>query len=346
MHITYKYRVKSLNGELNRQARAVNFVWNYCNDVQKQALKWGKRWPTGFDLSNLTSGTSAEIGLNSGTICDVGRQYAKSRNQQRRPFLKWRGKKSLGWVPLKGRYLKREGDAFRYYGRTYRVFDSRPLPAGKICDGSSFSQDARGNWYLNIVVEVAAPDARPCDRAVGVDLGLKDFASLSTGEKVENPRHFHNLESKLAAAQRANHKRQAQNIHAKIANRRKDSLHKLSNRLTKEFDFIAVGNINAKALSQTSMAEGVQDAGWSPFRFMLRYKAIRHGATFEEVSEYLSTQVCSSCASVTGPKGVADLGIRQWSCCECGAIHDRDVNSAINILVRSGHRTLVEGVAA
>ena len=121
MILVYRYRVKSLNGLLNQQSRAVNYVWNFCNDTQKHALKWNKRWPTGFDLNVLTTGCSKILGIHSGTVNATCEQYAKSRNQRRRPYLRYRGKKSLGWVPLKGRDLKREGDAFRFAGSTFRV---------------------------------------------------------------------------------------------------------------------------------------------------------------------------------------------------------------------------------
>ena len=141
----YRYRVKSLNGLLNKQARAVNFVWNFCNDTQKHALKWRKRWPTGFDLNVLTTGSSKELGIHSGTINAVCEQYAKSRKQFNRQFLRYRGKRSLGWVPLKGRDLKRHGDAFRFAGNRFRVFSSRALPEGKIKDGTCFSQDPPGS---------------------------------------------------------------------------------------------------------------------------------------------------------------------------------------------------------
>jgi putative transposase len=180
MILVYRYRVKSLNGLLNKQSRAVNYVWNFCNDTQKHALKWNKKWPTGFDLNVLTTGSSKALGIHSGTINATCEQYAKSRSQHRRPYLRYRGRKSLGWVPLKGRDLKREGDAFRFAGNTFRVFNSRLLPEGKIKDGTSFAQDARGNWFLNIVIEMPDVHARPIRSGVGIDLGLKDFATLST----------------------------------------------------------------------------------------------------------------------------------------------------------------------
>ena len=346
MLLVYRYRVKSLTGLLNRQARACNFVWNFCNDTQRHALKWNKGWPSGFDLNRLTAGSSKELALHAGTINAVCEQYARSRSQRNRPFLRWRGRRSLGWVPLKGRDLKREGAAFRFAGNTFRVFHSRPLPLGKIKDGTNFSCNARGHWFLNIVVEIPQSDARPVPSGIGIDLGLKDFAALSTGEKIENPRLLRRLADKLATAQRARKRRQATHIHARITNTRRDFLHKLSTRIVREFDYIAVGNVNAAALAKTRLAKSVLDAGWSSFRSMLRYKATALGAWYEEVNESFSSRVCSSCASKTGPKGVADLGIRSWICCECGISHDRDINSARNILFRSGHRTPAEGISA
>lgn len=342
----YRYRVKSLNGLLNKQARAVNFVWNFCNDTQKHALKWRKRWPTGFDLNVLTTGSSKELGIHSGTINAVCEQYARSRKQCNRPFLRYRGKRSLGWVPMKGRDLKREGNAFRFAGNTFRVFNSRNLPPGKIKDGTCFAQDRRGNWFLNIVVEVPAVEARAPTRGVCIDLGLKELAVLSTGEKIEHPRHYRRLEEKLAVAQRAGKKKQAASIHAKIANSRTDFLHKASAQIVREFDYIVVGNVSPSKLARTSMAKSVLDAGWHCFKQMLAYKSIANGAWYEEVNEAFSSQTCSACGALpeSRPKGIAGLRIREWVCSECGKVHDRDVNAALNIL-RSGRRAPVVGIS-
>ncbi len=348
MFIVYRYRVKSQVGLLKKQSRAVNFVWNFANDTQKYALKWRKRWPTGFDLINLTSGSSKELGLHSGTVSAVCRQYATSRSQKKRPYLRWRSaKKSLGWVPLQGRDLKETPNGFHFHGREFKVFKSRNLPTGaKIKDGTNFSQDRRGNWFLNVCIEIAEAPARPIEKGVGIDLGLKNFATLSTGETIDNPRHYRTLEKKLGKAQRAGKKRQVKNIHARIANKRCDFLHKLSHRLVNEFDYIAVGNVNAVRLAKTSMAKSVMDASWSSFRHKLAYKAIRHGAMFEEVNESWSTQTCNVCGVIAGPKGRAGLNERRWVC-SCGAEHDRDQNAALNILRRgSGHRAPIEGIRA
>ena len=96
------------------------------------------------------------------------------------------------------------------------------------------------------------------------------------------------------------------------------------------------------------MAKSVLDASWSSFRNMLRYKAVTHGAIFEEVSERGSSQVCSACGSLPAsrPNGIADLGIRRWICSDCGCKHDRDTNAALNLLARCGHAALVVGIPA
>lgn len=309
-------------------------------------MRFGRRWHTGFDLNKLTSGSSKELGLHAGTINAVCEQYAKSRRQRNRPYLRYRGKKSLGWVPLKGRDIKETPSGFHFHGREFKVFKSRDLPlSAKIKDGTNFSRDSRGNWFLNVCIEVTDAAQRPMNNGVGIDLGLKIFAALSTGENIDNPRHFRCLEEKLGKAQRAHKKRQATHVHARIANARRDFLHKLSHRLVLEFDYIAAGNVSASKLAKTSMAKSVSDASWSTFRSMLAYKALRHGAWFEEVNESYSSRTCSCCGVIpdSSPKGMGALGIRQWVCSGCGVSHDRDTNAALNILAQHGHVLPVVG---
>jgi putative transposase len=171
---------------------------------------------------------------------------------------------------------------------------------------------------------------------IGIDLGLKTLATCSNGEKIENPKYYHRLETKLATAQRAGNRVRTKAIHAKIANQRKDYLHKATAKLAAANWLIIVGNVNAANLAKTRMAKSVFDTGWSMFRNMLRYKASRHEAMFREVDERLTTQTCShcgNCASDGRPKGIAGLGIREWVCSSCSTSHDRDVNAAKNILI-------------
>lgn len=344
MQITYKFRISdTAAGELNRQSMACSYIWNYCNDVQKQALKWGKKWPTGYDLQKLTAGSSKELDLHAHTIQQVCQQYERSRKQHKKAYLRWRGKKSLGWVPFNNGHVTFKKGSFWFRGRQFKAWVSRELEEGQKFGAGSFNQDSQGRWFINLPVQVKCMEAAPSN-AVGIDLGLKDLANLSDGGKVENPRWYRAMEQKIAIAQRAGKKRQVKAIHNKIANQRKDFLHKASAAIASNNSIIVVGNVSSSKLSKTTMAKSVLDSGWSAFRNQLSYKSIRNGGKFIEVSEAFTTQACSHCGSIEGPKGLSELGIREWTC-SCGATHDRDTNAAKNIL-RRGLATLAEGASA
>ena len=318
-------------------ARSVNQVWNFCNETQEHALRWNQRWPTGFDLNKLTTGCSKELGLHSQTVQAVGEEYATRRKQFKKRKLRWRGRRSLGWVPFKASGVKVVDDTVRYADHPFRFWKSRELP-GVIKTGS-FAQDARGRWYVNFVCEVADEAPTTGTQHMGIDLGLKTLATCSDGRKIEAPRWYRNQQRRIAEHQRKKRSRQARNLHAKIVNRRKDFLHKESDRLTKECELIVIGDVCSSKLTKTNMAKSVNDAGWSMFRHFLEYKAMARKVVYREVSERFSTQTCSGCGAIGGPKGREGLGIREWVCSECGAVHDRDVNAAMNIL-RMGHHTL------
>jgi putative transposase len=166
---------------------------------------------------------------------------------------------------------------------------------------------------------------------------------LRAGNFSEDSRGRWYLNVCVPRVQRARHRQRVRGIHAKIANRRKDFLHKLSTRLVKANGAVFVGNVNASALAKTRLAKSVLDAGWSAYRTMLLYKCADAGVWFAEVDEAFSTQTCSRCNSRAGPKGRKDLGIRGWQCTVCDAVHDRNVNAA-HIILAAGHRRLAEGI--
>lgn len=332
--LTYRYRVKDAHTakHLAAHARAVNYVWNYLCETQRHAMKWRRKWPTAFDFKKLCSHSSTELNLPSMAIEAICDSFVASRDRIKRCPRFRSHKKSLGWVPFRRVWeTTKLGDGYAIFrNRKYRLWMHR-LPEGALKDGS-FACDARGRWYLNIQLERMT--AKDCGKKiVGIDLGLKDFAALSDGTKIENPRHFRRLEETLAVAQRAGNKKRALAIHAKIANRRKDDLHKLSANLIRQHEAIFVGDVKSAQLKQTNMGKSISDASWSTFRRMLRYKAIAHGAFFAEVDERYSSQTCSACGSISGPKGRKGLRVRQFECADCGAVHDRDHNAAINILI-------------
>ncbi len=346
MRLTYKFRLRDKHAPgLDRQARAVNYVWNYCNETQQKAAKSRRKWLSTFDLHRLTAGSSKELRLHAHTIQRVCWTYVHSRESRHRPWLRFRGRKSLGWVPFNTGHVTVIGGAFKFNGVIYEVMHWRDIPEGSKIGAGSFNQDAKGHWYINVPVEAPEKDAAP-QKAVGIDLGLKDLAALSDGTKIENHRHFRRLEEKLGKAQRARKKKLARNIHQRIKNARKDQLHKVSTEIAKNHDVIVVGDVSALNLAKTKMAKSILDAGWSDLKNMLRYKAMRHNGVMIEVNERYTTQTCSQCGSLPPerPRGIAGLGLREWDCSQCGAHHERDVNAARNIL-RVGLDTLAEGAS-
>src|SRR5690606_23860246 len=164
-------------------------------------------------------------------------------------------------------------------------------------------------------------------KAIGIDLGLKDIATCSDGTVISNPKYYRQHEQKLGIDQRARNKKRVRALHAKIANSRKDHLHKASKALVKNNALIIVGDLSARKLVKTKMAKSVLDTGFSALKTMLRYKCENAGVLFEEVNEAYTTQICSCCGTISSssPKGRIDLGIREWECVECGTFHNRDI---------------------
>ncbi len=323
-------------------AKSVNFVWNYCNEASNKSIRYNNKWLGSYDLNRLTSGTSKELGISSATIQNICNQYASRRDQFKKAKLSWRTKKSLGWIPFKSETVRRIGSGSAYYcGYKLRFWQSRVLP-GKVRSGS-FNQDSNGNWYINLVCEDLAYTYKKTGKSVGVDLGLKTVASYSDGSKYEGFNAYRSLEKKLSIAQRAGKKRQVKNISKKIANQRKDSLHKETTRVIKQYDTIVVGDVSSVRLKKTRMAKSVSDASWGMYKSFLSYKAIRFGKEMLVVKENWTTVTCSECLNRTFPKsGLSSLSVREWACSVCGTVHDRDTNAATNIL-RIGHDTLNKG---
>jgi len=335
LHIRLKDKHASF---LLAQSREVNQVWNYSQDLALKVLERERRFISAFDIAAYTKGASKEgLSLHSLTVQAVSKEYCTRRKQFKKHKLRWRisrgAKRSLGWIPVKSSALAYKGGQVHYQGQPLSLWDSYGLADYELRQGS-FCEDSRGRWYLNVSVDVKKPAPGLGTNAIGIDLGLKDLASVSDGSKVEIQKTYRNAETALVVAQRANKKARVKAIHAKIANRRKDFSHKLSTRMVRANGAIFVGNVNAGSLAKTSMAKSVLDASWSTFRTMLQYKCDHAGVWFDEVNESYSTQECSECHARTGPKGLTGLGVREWTCSVCGSIHDRDTNAAKNILER------------
>ncbi|MGE8129026.1 RNA-guided endonuclease InsQ/TnpB family protein [Methylobacterium sp. NPDC080182] len=345
--LTYRFAVKDRHAaRLRRMSRDVNQVWNWCGGAQEHARRVNGRWPNLVSLGKGLSGLREHIALKSDIFQAVAVHWLESRDRhKRRP--KWRvsfgGRRSLGWVPFQAasRNIRVTRAGIRFDKRIFRIWQHREIP-DDIRSGS-FNEDADGRWYLNLVCRVAAD--RACGVGeVGIDLGLKDFAALSDGSKIANPRHVRKAASALAKAQRAGRKRLARRIHRKVAAQRRHFLHTESTRIARTYQFVAVGDVNSAGLARTRMAKSVLDAGWSSFRQMLSYKlAMTPGSRYVEADERYSTRTCSCCGSRAGaPRGVEGLGVRSWECEDCGTLHDRDTNAALNILASGRNIALHE----
>jgi putative transposase len=324
---------------LNAAAIEVNQVWNYSNEISYKAARpfsGPRRWLSGFDLNNLTSGATKYFErIGADTIQRVNSQYAARRREAKKAKLRFRvsrgPKRSLGWVPFKAQQIKRRGRAIRFSGKHLRVFEYERLDSVRLKSGC-FAQDAVGDWWLCVAVEQSVQAVAPGKAKVGVDLGLKTTAATSDGEKLEAGHFYRGIEARIAQAQRRGHKRQAKRLHRTAKRRRADALHKFSSHLVSNYSTIFIGDVSSTRLVQTRMAKSVLDAGWGMLKMQLHYKGENAGRCVQIVNERNTTRTCSNCRSLTGPSGLDKLFVRQWLCPECGITHDRDVNAARNIL--------------
>lgn len=342
--LTYQYRIKdSTSGtQLARMASAVNYVWNFCQEVSLLAFRREKHFLSAYDLINLTAGTSKDLGIHTDTISEICRQYVQSRKQHKAIRLKWRSKKrSLGWIPFKLRAIHLKEDTVTYCGHPFRFWQSRPVK-GTIKTGS-FAQDAQGHWYVNFQCEVDDTGITSGEAELGIDLGLTDQIACSDGITYSRVNLTRTHEAALATAQRARKKKRIKALHAKIKHARKDWAHKVTTAIVRTAKLIVVGNVSSPKLAKTPMAKSVYDAAWGMTRMFLSYKAMRLGAIYRDVNESRSSLTCADCLAETGPRGLRGLGVRVWCCAGCGTVHQRDHNSARNIL-RCGRAALVPGI--
>ncbi|GHJ37133.1 transposase [Streptomyces sp. TS71-3] len=221
---------------------------------------------------------------------------------------------------------------------------SRPLPEGAKPSTVTVSQDAAGRWFVSLLVEDPAVVPLPAtDTAVGIDVGLHHLLTLSTGEKISNPRHERKDRARLALAQRrlakkargdgsnrAKARRKVARVHARIADRRRDYLHKLTTRLVRENQTLVIEDLTVRNMVKNhALARAISDAAWSEFRSMLEYKAAWYGREVVAADRFFpSSRLCSACGAL---QEKMPLSVRTWTC-DCGTTHDRDVNAAKSLL--------------
>ena len=349
---TLKLRIKDKHAtQLNILAGSVNFVWNYVNELSFKHLKRTGQFFSAYDLATYTKGAGEYLNLHSQTLQAVTETHAKARKQFKKAKLNWRTnntkakRSSLGWIPFKKTAIKHIST--RQSGKkclkstlqfslakgkklTIDLWDSYNLALYTI-NTCELVQDNRGNWYVCVTVK-EFPKTACGTGQVGIDLGCKDSAVNSDGDKLQT-KITHQYAEKLAIAQRAKNKKRVKAIHAKIKNTRQDLIHKFTSKLVKANSLIVVGKIKSTSFTKGKLAKSVYDAGWFEIKRQLDYKCANAGCHYIEVSEAYTTQTCSCCGSrQDSPKGRSALGIRVWFCRSCKTTHNRDVNGAKNIL--------------
>jgi len=264
----------------------------------------------------------------------VGFPRFKSKKSTRHSY---KTNNQKGTVTIEDGYIKLPKLKSKVRVKQHRDFDG-------LIKSCTVSKTSSGKYFISVLVETEIEPLPKTENKVGIDVGLKDFAICSNGEVFSNPKWLRKSEKRLAKLQkdlsrkakgssnRAKARLKVAKLHEKIANQRKDFLHKASSKIVSENQAIAIEDLKVKnMLKNHCLAKAISEVSWSMFRTMLEYKSKWNGRDLVIApSNYASSQLCSDCG-YKNPQ-VKNLGLRNWTCPECRAVHERDINAAKNLL--------------
>jgi putative transposase len=355
--ITRSYRIRVYpNGAqrrlLDRWFGASRWLWNTALAIRSEAYWSCGLTLTGQDLSRWltqwkrTAGHEwlAEVPATALTQCLRDQDRAFGNFFARRAhYPRFKRKESRG--KLRFQYVAAAwSGGILGLPKLGKLKLAEPLPAVERPDMVTLSREATGWYFMSFAAEVdaAALSLPIVQRSVGVDLGLTRLATLSTGEKISNPRHYYarlrylrQQQRCLARRQQGSRRREKQRLrvaraHARVREARQYALHALTTRLVRDFDMICLEDLSVKGLARGRQARAVQDAAFSEIRRQLRYKSEWYGRVLVEVDRwYPSSKSCWKCRPT-----LVELRLdrRQWRCPKCGTCHDRDITAARNLL--------------
>ena len=257
----------------------------------------------------------------------------------RKPRFKGQRNK-LNSIPFVSPIAPPSGGQIRVLGMGKLRFHKQDLPEGKIKCGRIIKRAS--GWYLCLWIDtVHSFKVKDTDKAVGIDPGFSTLLTLSDGTKIENPRELRKGALRYAQAQRGNRFKLAARLQEKQGNRRKDRNHKISRKLVENYKTIYYSDDNFKGMSK-KFGKSVTEASLRQLIGMITYKGNICGRTIVPVNSKFTTMTCSSCGTISGPKGLVGLKVRNWECV-CGSVHDRDINAAMVVLMTGAGAALKGG---